>query len=71
MAGSQEKFTSTSLIVAILLMPAGFFLGGLIIYASDPGLGILLVPLGGAFLFVAVLMTSLGLKYFESSGDPF
>ena len=29
--------------------------GGLYIYGGDPGLGILLTPLGAALLFVAVL----------------
>ena len=32
----------------------GFFLGGLFVHAGDPGLGILLVPVGAALLFAAV-----------------
>src|SRR5262245_23791394 len=43
----SRKLASISLLAATLLMPAGFFLGGLVIYAGDPGLGIVLVPAGG------------------------
>ena len=43
---------------ATLLMPAGFFLGGVTVYSGDPGLGIVLVPVGGLLLFVAVLLTA-------------
>ena len=59
---------SSALIAASLLMPGGFFFGGVWIYAGDPGLGILLVPLGGLLLLVAVLLTALGLKHFEIDG---
>jgi hypothetical protein len=47
---------------ATLLMPAGFFLGGVRVYAGDPGVGIVLVPVGGLLLLVAVLMTALAVK---------
>jgi hypothetical protein len=50
---------------ATVLMPAGFFLGGLFIYSGDPGLGILLVPIGGIMLFVGVLLTALGAARFQ------
>jgi hypothetical protein len=43
---------------ALLLMPLGFFLGGVRIHGGDPGLGILLVPPGALMLFVAVLSTA-------------
>src|SRR5438045_1906906 len=59
---SAQRFASASLLGATLLMPSGFFLGGLFIYAGDPGLGILLVPVGGILLFTAVLLTVLALK---------
>jgi hypothetical protein len=42
------------------LMPAGFFLGGTFIYSGDPGLGILLVPIGGILLFIGVLLAARG-----------
>lgn len=44
------------LLAAALLMPSGFFLGGLWFYAGDPGLGVLLVPIGGAALVAALLL---------------
>ncbi len=43
---------------ATVLVPAGFFLGGVKIYGGDPGLGILLVPPGAILLFVAVFLTA-------------
>jgi hypothetical protein len=43
------------------LLPLGFLLGGVFIHAGDPGLGVLLVPIGGGLLFVAVLLTLRGL----------
>jgi len=50
-------------------MPSGFFLGGLFIYAGDPGLVILLVPVGGILLFAAALLTLLALKKENSNAD--
>jgi len=43
---------------ALVLMPLGFFLGGIRTYGGDPGLGVLLVPPGGFLLFVAVFLTA-------------
>ncbi|MCG8669753.1 MAG: hypothetical protein MI867_10110 [Pseudomonadales bacterium] len=45
---------SACLTAATILLPGGFFAGGLVIYDGDPGLGILLVPPGGLLLLVAV-----------------
>ena len=53
---------SRCLIAAGVFIPAGFFLGGLFIYSGDPGLGILLLPLGALFLLAAVLLTARGIK---------
>jgi hypothetical protein len=50
---------SPCLLSATLLMPAGFLLGGLVTYGGDPGLGILLVPVGGLLLLVAVLIMAI------------
>jgi hypothetical protein len=54
----QRVLASNSLFGAGILIPAGFFLGGLVVYAGDPGLGIILVPVGALLLFVAVFMTA-------------
>ena len=44
-----SRAASSSLIWGSILLPAGFFLGGLVIHHGDPGLGVVLVPIG-AFL---------------------
>jgi hypothetical protein len=53
------RVASYCLIAATVLLPGGFFLGGVSVYSGDPGLGALLIPLGAACLFVAVLLTAL------------
>ncbi len=59
----SRNLASRCLTAATVLMPLGFFLGGLITHAGDPGLGILLVPLGAVLLLVAVFLTARGSKY--------
>jgi hypothetical protein len=39
---------------ALVLLPGGFFLGGFFSRSGDPGLGVLLVPMGAAFLLTGV-----------------
>lgn len=56
----HRNLASTSLLGAFMLLPAGFFLGGLFPHDGDPGLGIILVPLGGILLLVAVFLTARG-----------
>jgi len=46
-----EKNVSRALIWGSIVMPVGFFLGGVVIHDGDPGLGVLLVPVG-AFMLV-------------------
>lgn len=53
-----RTLTSRLLMAASLMLPAGFLLGGVFIHGGDPGLGILLVPLGALLLFPAVLLTA-------------
>jgi hypothetical protein len=53
---------SRALLGATILLPGGFFLGGLFPYAGDPGPGIFLVPIGGALLAWAVLMVALACR---------
>jgi len=52
---------STSLVAASVLLPGGFFLGGIAFYAGDPGVGIALVPVGAAALLYAVLSIARGI----------
>ena len=48
------SWASGGLLGALLLMPLGFFLGGLKFYGGDPGMGIIFVPMGALCLFVGV-----------------
>lgn len=59
---SSRVVASCTLIGASVLMPGGFLLGGTWVYGGDPGLGILLVPVGGILLFTAVALVALSLK---------
>ena len=62
-----ERFTlrpsvSFALIWAAILLPGGFFLGGIVIYDGDPGLGVWLVPIGAALLFYGIARIALDLS---------
>jgi len=59
----DKSFASTCLLGASILMPAGFFLGGVFIYGGDPGLGIFLLPVGAVLLLIAVFKTAAGIKH--------
>jgi hypothetical protein len=54
-SAADLRFVSACLVVASLLLPIGFFGGGSFAHSGDPGLLILLVPVGALLLFVAVL----------------
>jgi hypothetical protein len=47
---------SRLLAAATLLVPLGFFLGGVTTYESDPGGGVFLVPIGAVALWLALLL---------------
>ena len=59
---SLRSSASFALILGSLLLPLGFLLGGLVIYDGDPGLAVLLVPIGGVFLFYGVIRIALDLS---------
>ena len=56
------RLISTSLIAASILLPGGFFLGGVAFYSGDPGLGVVLVPVGAALLLFAVFLIARGMS---------
>ena len=62
----ERGIASVCLGGATCLLPAGFFLGGTFIYSGDPGLGILLVPIGGLLLLVAAFLTACGVGSFRT-----
>jgi len=47
---------SATLRAATVLLPGGFFAGGVTFYSGDPGVGIALVPVGAACLASAVFL---------------
>lgn len=55
-SGYRRTFVSPCLLAAGLLLPGGFFLGGVVFYDGDPGMGVFLVPVGAMFLLLAVLL---------------
>ena len=56
----QYDRASRFLLAASILLPMGFFLGGIFVYGGDPGLGSLLVPVGAISLFIAVYLIARG-----------
>ena len=63
---SSVRAASRWMLGASVLMPVGFFLGGWVTHGGDPGVGIVLVALGGLMLFVAVLLIVRGV----AAGSP-
>jgi hypothetical protein len=45
---------SKCLTAASVLVPGGFFLGGIAFYSGDPGIGVILVPAGAVLLLAAL-----------------
>ena len=51
---------SRCLIGALIFLPGGFFLGGVAFYGGDPGLGVLLVPVGAVSLIAGLFLLARG-----------
>lgn len=54
-SSEPDDRASLALRIASVCMPAGFLLGGVWFHGDDPGLGVLLVPVGGIALIYACL----------------
>lgn len=54
----SSRWASGCLTGASFLLPGGFAIGGWFAEAGDPGLGVLLVPVGAAALLVSVVLTA-------------
>jgi hypothetical protein len=52
-------FATWSLRASVVLLPFGFFFGGVWPLSEEPGLGILLVPIGAVLLLAAAVQISL------------
>lgn len=64
------RLVSFFLIDGGLLLPLGFFLGGLGHNETDPWIGILLVPVGALFLLVAVFLIALSALGLDRTESP-
>jgi hypothetical protein len=64
-APARDRLASRCLIAASVLLPGGFFAGGVVYYAGDPGPGILLVPVGALLLITAVLLVARATKQMD------
>ena len=60
--GAWARRASACLTGAAILLPGGFFLGGLVVYDGDPGRGVLLVPVGAALLLIAAITTAMNAR---------
>ena len=60
--GPKHRLTSRALVGASVLLPGGFFLGGVRFYAGDPGIGVALVPVGAVLLLTAVWLIARGIR---------
>ena len=60
LSAGQLRLASLLFVLAGIVMPLGFFLGGIVIYGGDPGLPIALAPVGAAFLVGAVGLSAVG-----------
>jgi hypothetical protein len=69
-AGSTSRDLRTIsllLLGASICLPVGFFLGGIQFYGGDPGLGVLVVPIGAVLLLAALFMIASGLRVSPSA----
>ncbi|MBK7993383.1 MAG: hypothetical protein IPK14_08125 [Blastocatellia bacterium] len=55
-SSSQQNIASWSLIFGSILLPLGFFLGGIAHLEADPSLGIFLVPIGTLMLLYTIFL---------------
>ena len=67
LSAGGRTLASRALVAGALLLPAGFFLGGVFVYEGDPGLAVLLAPVGAALVLVAAIVIALGARRRESA----
>ncbi len=66
----NRRLAGNCLLGAGVLIPGGFFLGGLNIYAGDPGLGVVLVPAGALLLFAGCYLAARAAMEQPASSPP-
>jgi hypothetical protein len=62
LASKLRSLASACLFGASIALPAGYLLGGMYNYGTEPGLGVLLVPVGAFLLLVGVLAAALSMR---------
>lgn len=59
---AAKPLASACLLASLLILPMGFFAGGLVIHGGDPGVGVLIVPAGALALVVGVGVVARSLR---------
>lgn len=59
--GPARSRTDRWLVVGAVAMPLGFLFGGVLNSEGDPSLAVLLVPIGGVCVFVALVRAAVGI----------
>ena len=57
-----RRIASSCLYAAAVTLPVGFFLGGVNLYSGDPGVGVVLAPIGGFLLLAGVGAAAWGIR---------
>lgn len=57
---AARTLASRALVAGGVLLPAGFLLGGIFVYEGDPGLAILIAPIGALLVLVGVVAIARG-----------
>jgi len=60
--GAARPVASSTLTAALLLIPGGFFAGGISVAGGDPNMAILLVPAGFVALLASIVVTLRALR---------
>jgi hypothetical protein len=63
LASISLKTVAWNLTGASILLPGGFFAGGVQLYGGDPGLGIVFVPIGATCLGAAAVLIARGASF--------
>src|SRR5262245_52493651 len=55
---ASSRVASAALLASLVLLPGGFFAGGIVIHGGDPGLPAALIPVGALALLLAVVIVA-------------
>ena len=59
---NRLSIASSCVLGALLIMPAGFFFGGVWLYGGDPGWGIILAPIGGILFVIGTALVAIATR---------